>query len=131
MGIFVQYDGSTPEGLSFQGCYLKLSSFVSDTSNMNNIVLVGRFTAYLTREAALSGKAAVRSVTFPLQVTLNTTATELQHYSFGMVEFLYEKYMAELLKQGFQVEQVLEENQTAPPVPVPAYEEPAPTETTE
>lgn len=129
MGIFVQYDGTTPEGLSFQGCYLKLTSFVSDTSNMNNIVLVGRFTAYLTREAALSGKSPVRSVTFPLQVTLNTTATELQHYSFGIVEFLYEKYMAELIKQGFVVQQVLEENQTAPPVP--AYEQPAPTETTE
>lgn len=129
MGVLVHYAGSTPEGLSFQDCYVKLASFVSDTADMNNIVLVGRFVAFLTRDARLGGKAPVRSVTFPTQVTVNTSAAELQQYPFGIVEFLYEKYAAELLKENYTVEQVLEENQTAPPIP--AYEEPAPTQATE
>jgi hypothetical protein len=117
MGIFVQYEGTTPEGLSFQGCYVKLASFVADTGSLSNITLVGRFAVFLSRDARLSGKQRIGYTKLPVNVTVSTSADELNNYPHSVVEFLYEKYSVELLKEGYVVEQILEENQTAPPVP--------------
>lgn len=118
MGVFVHYSGTTPEGLTFQGCYAKLASFVADTASLDHIVLVGCFAIFLSRDARVSGKRRLESTTIPANVHVTTSADELQQYSFGIVEFLYERYMLQLLKEGFVIDQVLEDNQTAPPVPI-------------
>lgn len=117
MGVRVNYSGTTPEGIPFQGCYLKIWTFLADCNDPQNIVLLAKFRVYLTRDTRLQNKAYLTYTTLPTEIAVNTSASELSVYSFGIVEFLYEKLMLELLKKGFAVEQVLEPNQTAPSIP--------------
>ena len=114
MGIQVDYTGTTPEGIPFQGAYIKLSSFVADYNSGPTMTVLARFHAFVSRDARLDEMRPVSFTTIPTDLTFSFEYSELRGYSFGIIEFIYERYARKLVESGFTISQVLEENQTAP-----------------
>lgn len=114
MGIQVDYSGTSLEGIPFQGCYIKLASFVADYNAGPTMTILAKFHVYVSRDTRLAGKQPVTHTTIPDYHTFSFDYNELKEYSFGVVEFIYERYTQVLADKGFAVTRILEENQTAP-----------------
>jgi hypothetical protein len=120
MGILIQTQFDTAEGIPIANVYCKITSFTCDIVSSSRVQVILKFDTFVSREKRLVGYRKLHTPNVPEYIVFPTPLDS----GWTSLPALYTTLKDTLATMGFAVEDVLEPPVEEPPVEEPPVEEP-------
>jgi hypothetical protein len=107
MGLLIQTQFDTAEGIPISNVYCKLTSFSCDILPASRIQVILKFDTFVSREKRLDGRRKLYTPNLPEYIVLTTPLDS----GWTSIPALYTALKENLVDLGFTVDDVLEEGQ--------------------
>lgn len=104
MGLLIQTQFDTAEGIPISNVYCKITSFTCDVLSASSIQVILKFDTFVSREKRLDGRRKLYTPNLPEYIVFTTPIDS----GWTSLSILYTALKENLITLGFTVEDVLE-----------------------